>query len=149
MSDSLKKKLDIVFRALQNEHEYCSFEELNERVVFEEGLSKEERFKSVVDTVCKYTIDTKDKNWIAKLYGGKGSFTYYVINILAIFKFLLPPPPSVINRNQGPLRICSRIRSRGMLHFTLHNTLPAPKINNYKTYKIRITYYTCCVILIQ
>ena len=25
----------------------------------------------MVDTVCKYTIDTEDKNWIAKLYGGK------------------------------------------------------------------------------
>ena len=72
MSAELRKKIEIVLSALQNEnHEYCSFEELNRRVVFDEELSKEEKFKEVVDTVCKYTLDTKSKNWIAKLYGGK------------------------------------------------------------------------------
>jgi hypothetical protein len=70
MSDELRNKIEVVLRALQNEHEYCSFDELNERVVFKEEMSKEERFKAVVDTVCKYTINTKDKNWVAKLYGG-------------------------------------------------------------------------------
>lgn len=72
MSAELRKKIEVVLTALQNEdHEYCSFKELNRRVVFEEGLSKEDKFREVVETVCKFTIDTKSKNWIAKLYGGK------------------------------------------------------------------------------
>ena len=71
MSEELKKRLEVVFAALKNEHEYCSFEELEKRVVFDQRLSKEERFKTVVDTVCRYTLDTKDERWIAKLYGGK------------------------------------------------------------------------------
>ena len=35
-----------------------------------EDLSELEKFKVVLGIVCKHCINTKDKNWVAKLYGG-------------------------------------------------------------------------------
>ena len=40
----------------------------------------------------------------------KRSFTYYVINFLAF----LPPPPSVINRNQDPPPLTAILRNQGL-----------------------------------
>ena len=86
MSDSLQKKMDLVFRSLlHTEHEFCSFEELSEKVVFEENMSREDRFKAVVDTVCKYTINTKDNTWMAKLYGGGTEMSFIAEMIISYY----------------------------------------------------------------
>ena len=50
-------------------------------------------------SICTITRNSIEPGKMCYVSAYKGSFTYYVINILEIFT---PPPPSVINRNQGP-----------------------------------------------
>lgn len=86
MSSALRAKIEVVLETLNNtESEYSSYEELEEKVRVSEDLSELEKFKVVLGIVCKHCINTKDKNWVAKLYGGGSDISFIAEMIIAYY----------------------------------------------------------------
>ena len=71
MIDSLRDKIEILLNKLKStERVYCDFEEIRGLIAFDDSLTVEEKFEAVLDVVCKHCVDTKNENFVARLYGG-------------------------------------------------------------------------------
>lgn len=62
MSGSLRDKIAVLLGAFEDDKVSCSFEEYKEKLSFDSGLKNEERFRAVVEAVCKYSISSPDEN---------------------------------------------------------------------------------------
>lgn len=60
MSAPLREKVEVLLRAFEGEKVSCSFEEFKDKLSFDSSLKNDDRFKAVVEAVCKYSISSDE-----------------------------------------------------------------------------------------